>query len=92
MELKDNADLNAGFVEFYKKVFTQEGALGRKFKEMLAVAVAYGNGCTPCIRGHVAKARRLGMTDEEYRELIAVAEVIMAGGIRERFVESKSEE
>ncbi len=87
MRLDDSPELNDGFVGFYRRVFT-DGALDKKTKELLAVAFSYGNGCVPCIRGHEAKARRLGMTDAEYRELIAVCEVIAAGGVRERFVES----
>jgi AhpD family alkylhydroperoxidase len=86
MRLNDFPEIDAGFVEFYKRVMTRDGALDRKTKEMLAVAVAYGNGCQPCIEGHLAKARRYGLTDAEYRELVAVAELILAGGARERFV------
>jgi AhpD family alkylhydroperoxidase len=88
MRLDDSPELNDGFVGFYRRVFT-DGALDKKTKEMLAVAFSYGNGCPPCIKSHEAKARRLGMTDAEYRELIAVCEVIAAGGVRERFVESR---
>lgn len=87
MRLDDSPELNDGFVGFYRRVFTN-GALDKKTKEMLAVAFSYGNGCVPCVHDHEAKARRLGMTDAEYRELIAVCEVIAAGGVRERFVES----
>jgi len=87
MRLDVSPELNDGFVGFYRRVFI-DGALDKKTKEMLAVAFSYGNGCVPCVRGHEAKARRLGMTDAEYRELIAVCEVIAAGGVRERFVES----
>jgi len=87
VRLSDSPELNDGFVGFYKRVFT-DGALDKKTKEMLAVAFAYGDGCVPCVRAHEAKARRLGMTDAEYRELVAVCEVIAAGSVRERFVES----
>jgi AhpD family alkylhydroperoxidase len=87
VQLSDFPELNDGFTGFYKRVFS-DGALDRKTKEMLAVAFAYGNGCVSCVRTHEAKARRLGLTDVEYRELIAVCEVIAAGGVRERFIES----
>lgn len=90
MKLSDFPEINDGFVGFYRRVFS-DGALDKKIKEMLAVAFAYGNGCVPCVRGHAAKARRLGMTDAEYRELLAVCEVIAAGGVRERFLESSRE-
>jgi len=87
MRLDDFPELNDGFVGFYRRVFA-DGALDKKTKEMLAVAFSYGNGCVPCVKTHEAKARRLGLTDAEYRELVAVCEVIAAGGVRERFIES----
>ncbi len=48
------------------------GALDPKVKEMIAVAVSATNGCEYCTRSHTAAARKLGMTDAEYGELIAV--------------------
>ena len=48
------------------------GALDPKTKEMIAVAVSATNGCDYCIRSHTAAARKLGMTDAEYGELLAV--------------------
>lgn len=48
------------------------GALDPKFKEMIAVAVSVTNGCDYCTRSHTGAARKLGMTDAEYGELIAV--------------------
>jgi AhpD family alkylhydroperoxidase len=88
VRLDDSPELNDGFVGFYRRVFG-DGALDKKTKEMLAVAFSYGDGCVPCVKSHEAKARRAGMTDAEYRELVAVCEVIAAGGVRERFVESE---
>ncbi len=48
------------------------GALDAKTKEMIAVAVSATNGCDYCIRSHTAAARKLGMTDAQYGELLAV--------------------
>jgi AhpD family alkylhydroperoxidase len=48
------------------------GALDPKFKEMIAVAVSVTNGCDYCTRSHTGAARKLGMTDAEYGELLAV--------------------
>jgi AhpD family alkylhydroperoxidase len=87
VKLSDFPEINDGFVGFFRRAFA-DGALDKKTKEMLAVAFSYGDGCVPCVRVHEAKARRAGMTDAEYRELVAVCEVIAAGGVRERFVES----
>ena len=46
------------------------GTLDPKFKEMIAVAVSVTNGCDYCTRSHTAAARKLGMTDAEYGELL----------------------
>ena len=48
------------------------GALDPLIKEMVAVAVSATNGCEYCIRSHAAGARKLGMTDEMFGELMAV--------------------
>jgi AhpD family alkylhydroperoxidase len=48
------------------------GALDPKVKEMLYVAVSVAHGCGYCIHSHTAAARAKGMTEEEYRELVAI--------------------
>lgn len=49
-----------------------EGALNPLVKEMLYVAVSVTNGCQYCIASHTASARKAGMTDEMFGELMAV--------------------
>jgi AhpD family alkylhydroperoxidase len=49
-----------------------EGALSPLVKEMLYVAVSVTNGCHYCIASHTASARKAGMTDEMFGELMAV--------------------
>lgn len=49
-----------------------EGALDLKTKEMIAIAVSATNGCRYCINSHTAAAQKLGMTREQYGELLAV--------------------
>jgi AhpD family alkylhydroperoxidase len=49
-----------------------EGALNPLVKEMLYVAVSVTNGCQYCIASHTASARKVGMTDEMFGELMAV--------------------
>ena len=41
-------------------------------KEMLYVAVSVAHGCNYCIHSHTAAARAKGMTEAEYREMIAI--------------------
>ena len=48
------------------------GVLDSLTKEMIYVAVSASNGCEYCIHSHTAAARKQGMTDEMFGELIAV--------------------
>jgi AhpD family alkylhydroperoxidase len=48
------------------------GALDPLVKEMIYVAVSATNQCAYCIASHTAGARRAGMTDEMFAELMAV--------------------
>jgi AhpD family alkylhydroperoxidase len=48
------------------------GALDAVTKEMVYLAVSMTNGCDYCIASHRAAARKAGMTDEMYGELLAV--------------------
>jgi len=48
------------------------GALDPLVKEMVYVAVSATNGCEYCTYSHTASARRKGMTDAMFLELMAV--------------------
>ena len=48
------------------------GALDPLVKEMLYVAVSVTNQCNYCIASHSASARKAGMTDAMFGELMAV--------------------
>jgi AhpD family alkylhydroperoxidase len=48
------------------------GALDPLTKEMIYVAVSVSNQCTYCIASHTAAAKKKGMTDEMFKELMAV--------------------
>jgi AhpD family alkylhydroperoxidase len=48
------------------------GALDPLVKEMIYVAVSVTNGCGYCIASHTASARKAGMTDAMFGELMAV--------------------
>jgi AhpD family alkylhydroperoxidase len=48
------------------------GALDTLTKEMLYVAVSATSQCAYCIASHTASARKAGMTDEMFTELMAV--------------------
>jgi AhpD family alkylhydroperoxidase len=48
------------------------GALDPLTKELIYVAVSVSNQCDYCIASHTVTARNKGMTDEMFRELMAV--------------------
>ncbi len=54
------------------KQIMQPGALDPLTKELLYIAVSVSNGCGYCIASHTAAARKRGMTDEMFHELMAV--------------------
>lgn len=58
--------------ESVKQVMSPGGALDPLTKEMLYVAVSATNQCGYCIASHTASARKAGMTDEMFAELMAV--------------------
>ena len=48
------------------------GALDALTKEMIYVAVSATNQCAYCIASHTASARKAGMTDQMFAEVMAV--------------------
>jgi AhpD family alkylhydroperoxidase len=67
------------FEEFSRAVFT-DGALDRKTKQLIAVAVAHVTQCPYCIDGHTRLAHREGARPQEIMESIWVAAEMRAGG------------
>ena len=69
---------NPGYLEatWYRiKAIMGPGALDRKTKEMVAVAVSAANNCTYCVKAHTAALRKLGAGDAEITELMAVVDL-----------------
>jgi len=54
------------------KAIMAPGALDARTKEMIYLAVSVTNGCAYCTASHTAGARRSGMTDDMFAELMAV--------------------
>lgn len=71
-------EIDAAFQQFSEAAFKQ-GALSRKTKQLIAVAVAHVTQCPYCIRGHAKAASREGATAEEIMEAIWVAAEMRAG-------------
>lgn len=72
-------EIDTAFRQFSQAVF-KEGALSRKSKQLIAVAVAHVTQCPYCIQGHAKAAVRDGATPQEIMEAIWVAAEMRAGG------------
>ncbi len=57
-----------------------DGALSRKVKELIAVAVALATQCPYCIEYHTKDARAVGASDAELAEAAMVSAALRAGG------------
>lgn len=57
----------------------KDGAIDRKTKEMLAMAIAVSTRCDGCIGFHAESLVKLGTTRQELAEILGVA-VYMGGG------------
>ena len=66
----DPATLERTWTSF--KEIMSPGALSPLVKEMLYVAVSVTNGCGYCIASHAAAARKAGMTEAMFGEMMAV--------------------
>jgi AhpD family alkylhydroperoxidase len=58
--------------ESVKEVMAPGGALDPLTKEMIYLAVSVSNQCRYCIASHTAAARKTGMTERQFAELMAV--------------------
>lgn len=67
-----------GFAALGKGAYADK-ALGRKFKELIAVALSVAARCDGCVAYHARKAVDLGVTRDEFLETLGVA-VQMGGG------------
>ena len=56
-----------------------DGALSKKIKELIAMAIGVVQGCDGCIASHAQGAARAGATTQEAAEVIGVT-VLMHGG------------
>ncbi|MEQ8232426.1 MAG: carboxymuconolactone decarboxylase family protein [Gammaproteobacteria bacterium] len=54
------------------KAVMAPGALDPLVKELIYIAVSVANGCEYCVHSHTVAARRKGLTDAQYAELLAV--------------------
>jgi AhpD family alkylhydroperoxidase len=64
----------------FDKAALADGAIPKKYKELIAVAVALTTQCPYCIEIHADAARRAGASDEELAEASFVTAALRAGG------------
>jgi len=55
------------------KAVMAPGALDPVTKEMIYIAVSVANNCDYCVHSHTRAARNKGMSEDQLRELLAVA-------------------
>jgi AhpD family alkylhydroperoxidase len=63
----------------YDKAALADGAVPKKYKELMAVAVALTTQCAYCIEIHRKSALEAGATEAELTETIHVAAALRAG-------------
>jgi AhpD family alkylhydroperoxidase len=79
-ELKKLApDEFKGFVALDSIVGKEDGAIPRKYRELMALAVACTTQCPYCLDVHTKGAKRAGATREEVAETVFIAAALRAG-------------
>ena len=63
-----------------KIVGREDGAIPRKYRELIALAVACTTQCPYCIEAHIKGAKTAGATREEVTETSLLAAALRAGG------------
>src|SRR6266576_1090824 len=73
LEFKAWADLD-------KIVAREDGQIPRKYRELIALAVAHTTQCVYCIEVHARNAKKAGASKEEVVEAVLLAAALRAGG------------
>ena len=63
----------------YDNAALADGAIPKKYKELMAIAVALTTQCPYCIELHRQGALKAGVTEQELAEAIHVAAALRAG-------------
>jgi AhpD family alkylhydroperoxidase len=75
---KEMPEVMSGFSAL-SQAATKEGALSKKTKELIAMALAVSNRCPGCIGFHAQALLKLQTSREEFLEVLGMA-VYMGGG------------
>ncbi|MBI3825947.1 MAG: carboxymuconolactone decarboxylase family protein [Candidatus Rokubacteria bacterium] len=68
-----------GFVGFDAIVGREDGAIPRKYRELIALAVACTTQCPYCLDVHTRNAKKAGASREEVVEASMIAAALRAG-------------
>ena len=68
------------WVNLDRIVGREDGAIPRKYRELIALAVAHTTQCVYCIEAHIKGAKKAGASKEEVAEAILLAAALRAGG------------
>ena len=63
----------------FDKAAMAAGAIPVKYKELMALSVAFTTQCPYCIEIHAGKAREAGATEQEIAEVVALSAALRAG-------------
>ena len=67
------------FAAFDKTVGREDGAIPRKYRELIALAVACTTQCPYCLEVHTRAAKRAGASRQEVAEASMLAAALRAG-------------
>lgn len=64
----------------FDKAALADGAIPKRYKELMAIAVALTTQCPYCIEVHRQAAVEMGVTEKELAEVVFIASALRAGG------------
>ncbi|MOA06764.1 Carboxymuconolactone decarboxylase family protein [compost metagenome] len=67
------------WIEFDHAVIDAETSIPKKYKELIAIAIALTAQCPYCLDKHIASAKKLNATKEEIAETIMIAAAVRSG-------------
>jgi AhpD family alkylhydroperoxidase len=68
-----------GFVALDSMIGREGGAIPRKYRELIAIAVACTTQCPYCMEVHTKNAKKAGATREEVAEAVFLAAALRSG-------------
>ncbi|PRZ41496.1 AhpD family alkylhydroperoxidase [Antricoccus suffuscus] len=79
-DLKENAPREfAAWLALDNIVGIEDGAIPRKYRELIALAAAHVTQCPYCLDAHTANAVKVGATKQEVAETGLIAAALRAG-------------